>query len=376
MILPYTMVGRKGLVATYKIVELAETQLVKGNFVECGIARGGSVALMLLSSSIARRTLYRRDTWLFDSFEGLPEPTAEDGVLRKPQGKDRSSWDLAKGYCLGTQEEVEDLLFNKFGFSRDKVHLVKGWFQDTLPQYRERVGDIAVLRIDGDWYESTKCCLENLYDNVVDGGYVILDDYALVGCRRAVDEFFVGKEYPEMILDGRGGGWFKKKWYQRADTQGRVIPEQDTKPCIRQGAPFRRGYDNYPDSYSDWRRFVVQASREVLDKGSVDAIMSTCPVTSHLVASSLKTEYPDVKWICDLPDLWSQNHNYGYGEWRRKLDRRLELKTLASADVLTTSSEPRAEQLRELHKGKRVVAITLGYDEREYADMDMELLND
>jgi len=151
-------------------------------------------------------------TWLFDSFEGLPEPTAEDGILRKPQGKDKSSWDLAKGYCLGTQEEVEDLLFNEFGFNRDKVHLVKGWFQDTLPVYRDRVGDIAVLRIDGDWFESTRCCLENLYDNVVKGGYVIIDDYALVGCRKAMDEFFAGrgKDMPEVVLDSRGGGWFKK----------------------------------------------------------------------------------------------------------------------------------------------------------------------
>jgi len=124
---------------------------------------------------------------------------------------------------------------------------------------------------------------------------------------------------------------------------------------------------NYPDSYSGWRRFALQAGREVLDKGDVDAIMSICPVASHIIASQLKKEY-GLNWICDLPDLWSQNHNYAYGEWRRRLDTRLELKTLADADVLTTSSEPRAEQLRRLHKGKKVVAITLGYDEKEYND--------
>jgi len=204
-VVPYTMVGRKGLIATYRVVRSAMLSSVAGCLVECGVARGGAAALML---DAAFHPI--KDVWLFDSFEGLPEPTAEDGVLRKPQGKDRSSWDLAKGYCLGTQEEVEDLLFNKFGFSRDKVHLVKGWFQDTLPVYKDRMGDIAVLRIDGDWYESTKCCLENLYDGVVDGGYVVLDDYTLVGCRKAVDEFFAGKEYPAIMLDGRGGGYFRK----------------------------------------------------------------------------------------------------------------------------------------------------------------------
>jgi len=210
-ILPYTMVGRSGLVATYEIVKQSEMNDVQGCLVECGVARGGTSVLMMLASLLSRNVAQgNRTVWLFDSFEGLPEPTAEDGILRKPQGKDRSSWDLAKGYCLGTLEEVEDLLFNKFGFSRDKVHLVKGWFQDTLPVYKDKMGDIAVLRIDGDWYESTKCCLENLYDKVVDGGYVILDDYALVGCRKAVDEFFAGKEYPDVVLDGRGGGWFRK----------------------------------------------------------------------------------------------------------------------------------------------------------------------
>jgi len=213
-VLPYTMVGRGGLIATHNAVVAAEEQGTEGCLVECGIARGGCSALMLRTSGYYRfYPREKRDAWLFDSFEGLPEPTTEDGVLRKPQGEDKSSWDLAEGYCLGTQEEVETLLFNKFGFSRDKVHLVKGWFQDTLPEYREKVGDIAVLRIDGDWYESTKCCLANLYDGVVDGGHVLLDDYALVGCRKAVDEFFVdrGEDMPEVVLDGRGGGWFKKR---------------------------------------------------------------------------------------------------------------------------------------------------------------------
>ena len=146
---------------------------------------------------------------------------------------------------------------------------------------------------------------------------------------------------------------------------------KSTSSVVKKLLHFGGAMINYPDSYSSWRRFALQAGREVLAKGSVDAIMSICPVTSHLVASQLKNEHPELKWICDLPDLWSQNHNYGYGEWRKRLDTRLELQTLANADVLTTSSEPRAEQLRVLHKGKQVVTITLGYDEQEYGDGDM-----
>jgi len=130
---------------------------------------------------------------------------------------------------------------------------------------------------------------------------------------------------------------------------------------------------NYPDASSGWRRFALQAGREVLDKGNVDAVMSICPITSHIVAGQLKKEYPKLKWICDLPDLWSQNHNYAYGRIRRGLDTKMELKTLADADALTTSSGPRAEQLRILHKGKKVVAITLGYAHKEYDTGDVPL---
>jgi len=101
--------------------------------------------------------------------------------------------------------------------------------------------------------------------------------------------------------------------------------------------------------------------------------MSICPITSHIVAGQLKKEYPKLKWICDLPDLWSQNHNYAYGRIRRGLDTKMELKTLADADALTTSSGPRAEQLRILHKGKKVVAITLGYAHKEYDTGDVPL---
>ncbi len=129
---------------------------------------------------------------------------------------------------------------------------------------------------------------------------------------------------------------------------------------------------SYPDSRRAWRKFALQTGREVLDRGGVDALVSICPVTSHIVASQLKKEY-GLKWICDQPDPWSQNCSYAYGNLRRMLDTRLELRTLASADALIASSEPRAEKLRELHKGKRVVTITLGYDEKEYDAGDVEL---
>lgn len=210
-VLPYTMVGRTGLLATYDVVCEADKKRLEGCIVECGVARGGCSALMALATA---GNFNSRKSWLFDSFEGLPEQTAEDGIpetiVNKP--KNRSAAIVAKGYCLGTFEEVEDLLFNKLKFRRDNVFMVKGWFQDTLAPNRDKVGKIAILRVDGDWYESTKCCLENLYDNIVPGGYIIIDDYTSVaGCNRATGEFLSSRNLDvKLVLDKRGGGYFIK----------------------------------------------------------------------------------------------------------------------------------------------------------------------
>ena len=210
-ILPYTMVGRAGLLATYDIADGVERQGMDGCFVECGVARGGCSALMAM---VASENKSGRKSWLFDSFEGLPEQTSEDEyqepILGKPE--DRSASLVAQGYCLGTFGEVEALLFSRLGLSRDNMFMVKGWFEDTLPEYKDEVGAIAVLRIAADWYESTRCCLENLYDNVIAGGYVIVDDYeSVIGCKKAVDEFLKNRKLTvKLSFDGRGGCYFIK----------------------------------------------------------------------------------------------------------------------------------------------------------------------
>ena len=209
---PYSMVGRQGLFRTHDIALGMEKTKVEGCFVECGVARGGCSALMAL---VAADHKSGRKVWLFDSFEGLNEPTEEDEYQESLRYKtdNRSSDLVAPGYCLGTFEEVEDLLFNNLNLSRDDINMVRGWFEDTLPQYREKTGAIAVLRIDGDWYESTRCCLENLYDNVIPGGSIIIDDYeSYIGTRKATDEFRRNRGIgTELSFDGRGGAYFNKQ---------------------------------------------------------------------------------------------------------------------------------------------------------------------
>ena len=205
-VMPHSLVGASGLAATYDAVIDIGQRGVDGDIVECGVARGGCAGLMGLA---ARKDRKARKLWLFDSFAGLSEPTSDDYVGESTGKHVRP---LSRGSCLGTLEDVEEFLFSDLRLERGNVSLVKGWFQDTLPISRHQVGPIALLRIDGDWYESTKCCLENLYDNVSPGGWVIVDDYGTCfGCKRAVDEFLAGRNLKVSLRgDGRGGCIFAK----------------------------------------------------------------------------------------------------------------------------------------------------------------------
>lgn len=206
-LLPYTMGGSKALENAFDIVFKAESKKLKGAIVECGVAEGGTSAMMAMTSK--NFSSEKRIKWLFDSYEGLPEPTDEDYIGNKTGEFIRP---LPKGACLGTIDQVSELMFDKLKFSKVEVFLIKGWFQETLPVMKSKIGKIAVLRLDGDWYESTKVPLENLFDQVVVGGFVIIDDYATCyGSKKALDEFLDTRGL-EVFLneDGRGGVWFEK----------------------------------------------------------------------------------------------------------------------------------------------------------------------
>jgi O-methyltransferase len=202
--MPHSLVGPAGLEATYEAVTDVIRRGVPGSLVECGVAQGGGSAVMALASRDADQT---RHLWLVDSFEGLPDPTAEDfdGTSGSTGAHIRP---LPKGSCLGTLEEVHDLMTNVIGLDPDRFTLVKGWFQDTVSDLGLRTGQIAVLRLDGDWYESTKVCLEALYPYLASGGVLIVDDYdSCLGSKRALDEFLSREFGPGAALrrDGSGG---------------------------------------------------------------------------------------------------------------------------------------------------------------------------
>jgi len=160
-----------------------------GAIVECGTWKGGMIAGLACVFGTGR-TYY-----LFDSFEGLPAAKEIDG-----EGALRWQADTQSPHyfdnCRASVADAESAM-QRAGV-RD-VKIVKGWFENTLPRAEIRDG-IVILRMDADWYDSTMCILENLFDQVVPGGCVIVDDYGCWdGCSRAIHDFLSRNKRPERI---------------------------------------------------------------------------------------------------------------------------------------------------------------------------------
>lgn len=159
---------------------------VPGDLIETGVWRGGATIFMRAILKALRVT--DRRVWVADSFEGLPVPDAEKFPL---EAKALAGPFLTK-VCDHLAVGIEDVRrnFEAYGLLDDQVCFLKGWFRDTLPH--APIERLAVMRLDGDLYESTHDALVNLYDRLSLGGYVIIDDYgedSWTYCRRAVDEF-------------------------------------------------------------------------------------------------------------------------------------------------------------------------------------------
>ncbi len=188
----YTMTSRERIHGLESAVRYIVRGGIAGAFVECGVWRGGSMmamALTLLDEAAAPRELF-----LCDTYEGMPEPSAEDiGVTGKsahPTWKKRMV-DGESQWCRAELEEVRANL-SSTGYDGARMHFLKGRVQDTLPDHR--IGPIALLRLDTDWYDSTKWEIEQLYPLLATGGVLIIDDYGRwQGCRKAVDEYFASQ---------------------------------------------------------------------------------------------------------------------------------------------------------------------------------------
>jgi hypothetical protein len=170
---------------------------IHGDLVECGVWKGGGVAMMAhqLKQINDLRTLH-----LFDAFDDICEPDASiDGerAIQDAGGKQNATGALVsisgvydKMGGKGNETAVIELITQGIEYPSKYVKTYKGWFQDTLPLIGNQINEIALLRLDGDWYASTKVCLDYLFEKVVKGGIIIIDDYGCYdGCKKAVDEF-------------------------------------------------------------------------------------------------------------------------------------------------------------------------------------------
>lgn len=199
--LAFTMVGRRRLENIQSCVTTILRDGIPGDLIEAGTWRGG-VGILMRALLQVHGDQGRR-VFVADSFEGLPKPD----VVRFPH--DAGDLHHTFSYLAVPLEEVKKN-FSRFGMLDDRVVFLKGWFKDSLRD--ASISRLAMVRIDGDMYGSTTDALEALYPKLSPGGFCVVDDYALAGCRRAVDDFRdrLGLSEPLTHIDWTGVYWRKR----------------------------------------------------------------------------------------------------------------------------------------------------------------------
>jgi O-methyltransferase len=196
-----TMIGMRRLTSLQQCVETVITERVPGDLVECGVWRGGACILMrAVLSAYGDKT---RRVWLADSFAGVPPPDAEHFAIDK--------WSQLHRFApvLAVSESEVRANFQRYGLLDDQVRFLPGWFKDTL--HDAPIERIAVLRLDGDLYESTIQALDGLYPRLSPRGFCIIDDYNLAACRQAVTDYRAEHGITAEIVDIDGSGVYWRK---------------------------------------------------------------------------------------------------------------------------------------------------------------------
>jgi hypothetical protein len=189
----YTMTRKDRMYALYKAVEYIITAKIKGDFVECGVWKGGS--MMLVAYTLLELNAANRKIYLYDTFTGMTEPTEDDYFISskepahilwaKGQKKNYNDWVIAR------LSEVKKNMFLT-GYPNKSIIFVKGKVEETIPKVTP--SQIGILRLDTDFYTSTKHELKHLFPLLVKGGVLIVDDYgSFAGSKKAVDEYFINK---------------------------------------------------------------------------------------------------------------------------------------------------------------------------------------
>lgn len=204
----FTLTPVERLIAIDESVEYLERQHIEGDIVECGVWRGGSS--MMIAKALMRHGNLTRSLYLYDTYEGMSEPTEHDVSLHGAAAEKKYDSTIKDGHSDWCYASIEDVRANMrtTGYEETKLHFVKGKVENTIPQTIPE--KISLLRLDTDWYESTKHEMDQLYPRLVSGGILIIDDYGhWQGARKAIDEYF----------DARGG----RPFMHRIDYSSRLL---------------------------------------------------------------------------------------------------------------------------------------------------------
>jgi len=198
-----TMIGMSRLNNLHECVREVIRSRIPGDLIETGVWRGG--AAIFMRGVLAAYGESHRVVWVADSFVGLPPPDLE----HYPEDRGDRHY-LSRSLVVSLDEVKQN--FAKYGLLDDQVRFLKGWFRDTLPA--APIERLALLRLDGDMYESTIDSLRNLYPKVSIGGFVVIDDYSnLAPCRKAVDDYRSANDITEPLkkVDWNGVYWRRAK---------------------------------------------------------------------------------------------------------------------------------------------------------------------
>ena len=186
----HTMVGLERLRNLRHLVGRVLDEQTPGDFLEAGVWRGG--ASIYMRALLAVHGISDRRVWVVDSFAGLPPP--DEAAYPADRGDRLHEID----YLAVPLEQVKRN-FQKYGMLDSQVEFVQGWFKDTLPTLP--LHELALLRLDGDMYESTIQCLRWLYDRVAVAGFVVIDDFGLPPCRQDVEDFRRERAITDPLID-------------------------------------------------------------------------------------------------------------------------------------------------------------------------------
>lgn len=200
--LAHSMIGNQRLMNIQRLAKIVLTEKIEGDFIETGVWRGGACIFMRAILKAYDDTV--RTVWVADSFEGLPVPSTE-----YPDDIAGPEFHTFKELAVSIEQVKSN--FAKYDLLDNQVKFLKGWFKDTLPV--APIQKLALLRLDGDMYESTMDSLTSLYPKLSNGGFVIIDDYGVLPvCKKAVLDFRTKVGSTEIIhpIDASGVFWRKQ----------------------------------------------------------------------------------------------------------------------------------------------------------------------